>query len=134
MAFKLSKSEIARRDQYIEKLREMRGKVEDQVAIFNEAVTELRTPLDEALTEYAELFEEVRGWAEDIGSEAQAAIDDKSERWQDGDTGQAAQAWATKWSEWEPETLEITWPEDLSIDDIEDAADSIGELPEELEE
>jgi hypothetical protein len=121
MAFKLDKGEIARRDGYANDLRETASKLEDAVREYNEAVMTLRAPIETLLAEYNEKLEEARGFAEDIATTAEGAFDDKSEKWQEGDKGQAVAEWKDAWTSIELEPMEIVWPEDLEDPELEHA-------------
>lgn len=133
MAIKLSKNEIERRDGFATSLRELEGKIEDAFREYNEAIKTLQEPVNRLIEEYNEVIEAARGFAEDIANEAQCVIDDKSERWQDGDKGQAAVAWQQEYENVELEAVEFSWPEDVEPSGF-DRADFIEALPAEPEE
>lgn len=133
MAFKLDKQDTARRNELAADLREAKGKIEDAIAVYNAAVAEARKPLEEALAGYNEVVETARGWAEDIANQADNDISEKSDRWQESDKGTAATEWKDAWEGAEIEELEITFPDDISSDDITDMADILEALPVEAE-
>ena len=62
-----------------------------------EAAFELLTPAIEAvnaaIASYNEVLNEVNGIVEDIASEAESDFNDKSEKWQEGERGQAFSEW-----------------------------------------
>jgi hypothetical protein len=130
MAFKLDKQEKERRDQIVADIYESAGKLEDAIAVYNDEMTKLRGPLDEAIRNYNEVVESARGFAEDIASAADCAIDDKSEKWQDSDNGQAAVLWKDEWESASFDEIEVEYPDDLTIDGIDHAA-TLDQLPEE---
>jgi uncharacterized coiled-coil DUF342 family protein len=134
MAFKLDKQELARREKFEVDLREAAGELEDAVSTYNAAVTELRAPLEAAIEKYNELLEEARGFVEDIASTADGEIDDKSEKWQDGDKGQAAIAWKDAWEQADLEPLSIEFPDELTTTEWPDHADVLDQLPLEAED
>jgi hypothetical protein len=119
MAFKLDKQEIARRDQIKEELVELRGKLEDAVSTYNAALEGLKAPVEEALAAYNVAVEEARGFAEDIANQADNEISNKSEKWQEGEKGQAASEWKDAWENEEFSEVEIQFPEELAIADEE---------------
>jgi len=133
MAFKLSKADTERRDGYANDLRETASKLEDAVREYNDAVMTLRGPIEALLAEYNETLEEARGFAEDIATTAEGAFDDKSEKWQEGDKGQAVAEWKDAWASIELEPIEIEWPEDLAEPEFEHG-DNLDALPVEPEE
>lgn len=134
MAFKLDKQEIARRDELFGDLTDARAKLEDAVSVYNAEVLKLREALDAKLAAYNEVVEEASGFAADIASAADGAIGDKSEKWQEGDRGQAATAWKDEWENASFDAVEIEYPDDLSIDQVDDHASTLSELSEEASE
>lgn len=117
MAFKLSKTEETRRDDYVMQLNELAGKVQDEIAIFNAAVDELKNSVEAALAAYNEVLVEAGGFAEDIASTADGEFDDKSERWQEGDKASEAREWIDAWQGIDFGEIEFTYPE--ALDDFE---------------
>jgi hypothetical protein len=131
MAFKLDKQEIARRERLVGELTEARGKLQDAVSVFNAAVEELKAPLLAALESYNEVIEETRGFVEDIASAADGQFDDKSEKWQEGDKGQQVREWIDAWQNEPFDAIELSFPEELALEDEESDHDGrLENLPE----
>lgn len=131
MAFKLDKQELARSAKLQEELAEARGKLEDEVSAFNAAVEEAKAPVVAALETYNAVVEEARGFAEDIANAADGEIDDKSDKWREGERGQAASEWKDAWESAEFDAVEIEFPEELAIPDEEiDHDGRLEQLPE----
>lgn len=93
MAFKLTKSDLQRRgdlagemnalrDALNEKIDELRGKIEGEVEDIKTARDELNEKIQEA-----------NEWQRDVASEHRSNFEEKSERWQQGDRGQAVEEW-----------------------------------------
>ena len=120
MAFKLTKHDAARRAEHVEKLTEAAAKLEDDV--FNAGFEQLRGPLTAALAEYNSVLAEARGFAEDIASQADSELDEKSERWRDGDRGQAAVAFKDEWEGLALDELELELPDEARLPDEDHAA------------
>ena len=78
--------------------------------------------VEAAIATYQAALDGCAEFATQIGEEAQAAWDDRSERWQDSDKGTAAQEWLTAWSDFAPDEPEP--PEDVSaeFDELPDEA------------
>lgn len=133
MAFKLTKKDLkqrgelagditALRDTLNEKIDDLRGKLEGEVEIIKTA----RDALNEKIQEANE-------WQTGIAEEHRSTFIDKSERWQAGDNGQAADEWI---NELETEideadcdgVIEITFDDcDCnSGEDLENKADDYG--------
>ncbi|MFP3443222.1 hypothetical protein R0K18_36360, partial [Pantoea sp. SIMBA_133] len=69
---------------------------------------------NERIDAYNEQLEEARGFAEDMVSEIDSYMSDRSERWQDGDTGPAYSDWKSEW-------------ENVALDELEHV--EVPELP-----
>src|SRR4051794_17460940 len=122
MAFKLDKQESKRREELLANMKEAESKLEDAVSVYNAALAEQRTKLEAAVTAFNETVAEARGFAEDIARAAEEEIDGKSEKWQEGDKGQAATEWKDAWENVELDDVEVEWPGDLEIADYDQRA------------
>lgn len=129
MVFKLDKKEIARRDEIFATLNETSSKLEDAVSTYNAEMANLRIPLDAALAAYNEAVAEAQSFAEDIVNQADSDISDKSERWQEGERGEEATSWKDEWEGASFDEVEIEYPDDLEIGDLDHAA-TLEQLPE----
>lgn len=67
---------------------DLRGKVETQLAELNTAII--------AFNEARQAFEDFR---DSVYGEIESFVDDKSDRWREGETGAAHEAWKDEWSE-----------------------------------
>ena len=67
--------------------------VESAVDEFNEALAVAREPLEEAISNYNQALAELRGRLESERDEHQSTWDEKTERWQESDRGNAASEW-----------------------------------------
>src|SRR5262245_48455400 len=130
--FKLSKAEIDRRQELVDQLTELRGKLEDAVSEFNSKVEELKAPVTSALEAYNEALGEARSFAEDIASEGDSARDQKSDKWQESERGEASRGWVEEWQNVSLDDIEIEFADDLPFDAPSHAEDLDG-LPVELE-
>lgn len=130
MSFKLSKEELITRAKHVEALNTAWGKVEDAISHYNDRVTELRDEVEKTVGAYNEVVNEVRGFAEDVYTQADQEISDKSERWQEGDKGVAAIEWKTEWENASFDELSIEFPEELNVD-VPDHATDLEGLPDE---
>jgi hypothetical protein len=79
-------------------LEQLVGDATDGLEVLREKIGELVTEFNEKyVTPLAEKMTEAYGFVEDIVNERQTDFDDKSERWQEGERGQAAQSWLQDW-------------------------------------
>jgi hypothetical protein len=129
MAFKLSKDELKRRDDYVKDLNYKWLAVQEAIEQYNERTAALQADVDKAVEEYNETLNEARGFVEDIASEASDEIDDKSEKWQESEKAEAAIEWKDAWEMIDLEEITINYPNDLEIESVSHA-DDLEALPE----
>jgi hypothetical protein len=122
---KLSKQDIARRDAIIKKLAD----ASSRLAAEHEALSAAVDKFNERIDAYNEQLEEARGFAEDMVSEIDSYMSDRSERWQDGDTGQAYSDWKSEWENVALDELEHVEVPELPSTDHGDALDQAPEEP-----
>lgn len=134
MPFKLDKKESKRRADLIERLQERESALEDAVNVFNTGLETLREALRSDIARYNEVISEARGFAEDIASQADSDFDEKSERWQEGDKGQAASQWRSEWENAGLDDVEIEYPADFEFEDESKRSELLEALPEEMSE
>jgi molecular chaperone DnaK (HSP70) len=90
-------------------LNKVYGEADDAKSELEEKISDLVTEFNEKyLAPLNEKIEEARGFVEDIKNERQEEFDDKSERWQEGERGEAAQEWLQSWENAESELSEIS--------------------------
>lgn len=127
---KLTKSQQAERETIVTALREEGGKLEDAVRVFNEKLQTAKGELEAAQTAYNEKLSTARDFAEGVASTTQEYIDDKSEKWQEGEKGQAVAEWQQVWADISLDDVDLGLPDELSepeithADDIENIAES----------
>lgn len=93
MKNQLNKSQYAEFTRFVSEMETLENEI--QTMIDEEIIPEL------AVEEYNTLLEEARLWIEDIARQMQDHIDNRSEDWLDGDTGQAFQDWQESWDSFE---------------------------------
>jgi hypothetical protein len=128
VAFKLSKQETADREGHVERLEKVWGELTEAVNAYNTGVAKLREPVDKAVADYNEALGEAKAFAEQVASRLEGEYDDKSEKWQEGEAGEAAAEFRDAWQSVDLEDLANEWPEDLAIEDP-DHAPELSELP-----
>lgn len=133
MAFNLTKDEIKIRDEIIAALNAAKSKLEDEISAYNERLEALKEPVEAALAAYNEEVEKARSFAEDIATQADSDFSDKSEKWQEGDKGSAANDWKTEWENLSFDAIEIEFPEELIVEDP-NHAESLEQAPETVED
>lgn len=122
MAFRLSKDQAGQRDALANELGALRTKLEEAIVSYNAEVEKLKAPVNAAVDAFNAKADEARNFAAEIASTAADEINNKSDKWQEGDKGQAAQAWTDEWENVELDDFEIAFPDELE-----------GTLPEHME-
>lgn len=133
MAFKLTKAEDATRTQLVSDLRTKATALEDAIREYNERVAALHAEvLAQHVDAYNEAVSNARDFVEEIQTRAQEEFDGKSERWQEGDKGQAAQSWQEEWAGTSLDDIDMDEPQGI-IEPTMDHADTLEGLPEAAE-
>lgn len=113
MTTKFSKDDSKRIADLIHRLGEQR----DVIEALWEPLTELIDKINGEIDAYNEIITEANGVVEDIASEAESAYDEKSEKWQEGDRGQAVYEWFSELQNAQMEEVEqIEVPEQPTLD------------------
>jgi hypothetical protein len=132
VAFKLNKQERVTRDEHVAQLERAWADLVQAVSDYNESEPKLREPVDKAVADYNEVVGEAKSFAEEIANRSEGEYDEKSEKWQEGEKGQAAAEFRDAWQTIDMEEIELAWPEELAIEDP-DHAPELAELPTEAD-
>lgn len=98
----LSKHDTARVSELTEKLNAEFAKLQNEHNVLSEAVAKYNSVIEA----FNETIQEARGFAEDIVSEIDAYMSDRSEKWLEGERGEAYEAWKSEWENVSLEDLE----------------------------
>jgi hypothetical protein len=128
MAFSLNKAERARHGSIAADLSISHQAVVEALAEWSAAVEAATAALRPALESYNTTLADAREFAEDVKSQAEQDISEKSEKWQESERGKAAQEWADLWGAWAPDDFEIAEPEEIEPPS-EDEIEAFAELP-----
>ena len=128
--FKLNKTQQDERDNLIDALRERAQKIHDTIIDYNNIMEEQKDRVIQALNEYNGIMEEARTFVDGIGTKAQDAIDEKSDKWKESENGEKASNFAEEWSNADMFDHEIEFPDPIDPE-MPDHADTIENLPEE---
>lgn len=116
---RLSKHELKQRDEFADALEKARDKVCDAVDDYNHKIAELWTPVSEALEAYNSIAADAQSWREDIVSQMDDYLGERSERWLESDAAQAYQEWKDSWESLSIETFDVAQPEGIDLPEIE---------------
>ncbi len=128
---KLNKGMLTDRDNLCERLRMACGGLEQAVSTSNEVMAEEWEAVEAAVNAYNEIVEEANEWKGEIASEMQGYIDDRSEKWQEGERGQAYMARQQEYQDNDLEAIELDQPEPLELS-TGDQAENLEGLAEEI--
>lgn len=132
---KFNKTQITERDALASIARDRRDNLEKAIDALNDAIKDTLWPaIETAKDEYNEAIQNINAWMEDRASEVSEYIDNKSEKWQEGDKGQQVTSWRDSMQE-SFEMFEQDMPEFLDwMSDVEDASEKLEGFPECAEE
>lgn len=130
---KLSKAQSTQLDTIADALVERYDALDTAIGAYNAAMEEAWTAVDEALGAYNETLSEARELRGDIVDQIQNHIDDKSEKWQDSDKGQAYESWRQQWEQIDLEEVEIDKPDELELN-ADNPEGLFADVPQEIEE
>jgi oligoendopeptidase F len=122
----LSKDQIKERGEHVARLREKHDSLEQAIGVYNAALAENQTTVEEALRELNEEIELGKNWVEAVAQEQNDYFDNKTEKWQEGESGQNYDAWKELYENVTgTDELTIEFPDPIEVPDCE--------LPDELE-
>ena len=117
---------------------EFNGKVETVVETANAEIEELYKTVESALSEYNDAVTEAKAICEETNGDQESYFDERSERWQEGERGEAYREWADSWENAasECDAVDASAPaplEAVAIDATETPHEGLDELPTEFE-
>jgi division protein CdvB (Snf7/Vps24/ESCRT-III family) len=130
MAFKLTRDEIVAKAELAEAISKAWDTVESAVMEYNEKVEQAKVEMREVVTAFNDVAGQVAVFAAGVADRANLEFDERSEKWQEGEDGQAATAWKDEWDDFDSDGIEnVDWPEELVIE--QPMAVDMDALPEE---
>ena len=127
----LSKTQQKELSDLVERLRDSSDLITAAVTKFNETMTFAWDGVAGALEAYNSVIQEANAFREQVAADQQSYIDDRSEKWQESDAGQAYEAWKQEW-EGTLDELQMDPPQEAEEPDLS-AADTLEGLPEQVE-
>jgi hypothetical protein len=115
---KLSRKQEIQKQELAEKMAAAKEGLEVEINAYNGVLQEAWERLEEALSKLNEAIQEAEEFRVEIAGAQEEYYDERSERWQEGDAGQAYQAWKQDW-EMELSEVEMEQPDDLEMPDAE---------------
>lgn len=130
MAFKFTKADKARHAEIVAELRDAHGALESAVEAFNDAVKEAWEAVAEPHGLYLAAVEKAERFRDDMVSQAESDLEDKSEKWQESEAGERAQNWASELRDLSFAEFEAEKPEKAECPDDADI-NAFDEMPQE---
>lgn len=130
---KLDKSQEKRWSELAKTLEGKRQALESAVEAFNGEVVQLWEPVKQALEELNERLQEAEEFREEIHGDMDAYFGERSEKWQEGDIGQAYQEWQSSWETSFDEVCFEQEPLEIEAPDLSETVERFGELQLSLE-
>ena len=132
MAFRLTNRESSLRDEYVHRLRKAHEDVTAAMVDFNEKLDKLTGDVNQAVARYNEVQADAQEFISNITARLEEEVNDKSEKWQESDRGQAASTFLDEWN------IELDPMADLELPPVDDpfvdtGADELENLPTEAE-
>ena len=122
MAFKLTKAEVKEGAQIAAALEEALAILDKACEVFNNDLESMRLVVQDAIDGYNDKLSDARQFSEDLATRFEIEIDEKSEKWQEGEAGSAASELKDAWEALELDDIEADLPDDIKID-LEHASD-----------
>jgi hypothetical protein len=135
MPFKLTRDEIKARDMILVALKAAHTKLEDEIIAYNEKLADMVEAVVDAKDKYNEVLDDARSFAQDVAAQADSDLSERSERWLEGDRGQAANSWKDHWEElgFGLDEIDIEFPEEIELLDT-DHIENLEEAPQSADE
>lgn len=125
---KLTKKDIAERDNLTAELRDKRATLDEAIEAYNTAAATAWSTVEEALAAYNEAFVPAVAWVEEKGDAIAEYIGGKSDKWQESNRGEQFGTWREAFERFDGDAIELDKPEELELA-YDDHADLIDDLP-----
>ena len=124
----LNKDQDKQRNDLLARLELADKAMQDAIAKANEII---ENEVARAIDSYNEVVTDMETFRDEIVGEMSSYYDDRSEKWQDSDTGQAYSGWKDDWEGLDVSPVEaVEVIEDREVDHHDNLANMASELPE----
>lgn len=107
---KLSKHEVEAKDDLLDEYQKKVTKIESLWNEYEDAVN----ALNEAIAELNSTVDDMNSFVQEIVTQMDEYIDEKSEKWQEGDTGTAYLDWKSEW-----ENISISMMDEIPVEGLD---------------
>src|SRR5262245_34126167 len=125
---KFTKTHLDQRDAFAKALRERYDDLSTLVEQYNTTMQTLWDEIATAQDAFNQAIVDARDWLEGVEGEMEKYYNDRSERWQEGDAGQAYQEWMQSVNDCDLTEADLSAPTDLDEPEGADAADNLENL------
>jgi hypothetical protein len=120
---KVSRDQVTERDGLVADLRAKGDQLANAIKQFNTVAAPLIAAVEDALDGYNERLEASREFISNIAETMRSEFDERSERWQDSETGKAADLFIKIWEDIDLEDVDIEVP--LLLEEIDGAEHAV---------
>lgn len=114
--------------------------LQDAITTYNDAITDAFMAVAQAEEGFVDALSDLKSTIDEMVSDWESDFSDKSERWQEGEKGEAARAFIDAWADLDLEAHTIEEPEPVTVDEMPEIewdfglpSDVINDLPTEAE-
>jgi len=132
MAFKLTKAEASAWEKLTDVAQHRLEALNDAIEEFNADMEQIWTKVQDAKDEYNGVVADIKAFAEDIAATWRGEFDDKSEKWQEGDRGQAVSDIIDQWEGIALDESSVEMPD--TVDREDDNVSELADMPTSVEE
>jgi hypothetical protein len=126
----LSKAQDLERDAIAKKLEDGKELLEQAIVVYNQSVAALFEKVSEAAAKYNEIVTEAEEFRESVHGDIDGYMGERSEKWLEGDRGQAYDSWRTEWeSSIDQISLSVDNPDELYVEGDFEEGDNLLNLP-----
>jgi hypothetical protein len=129
---KLTKANLAERDKLASDLRDRATDLDAAIGKYNDAISRAWEELEAHQMAYNEAVADANAWKTEIASDIQNYMDDRSEKWHEGDVASQYESWKEQFEQEELDQVDFAQPEQIEAD-LADAAELLDQLPEEVD-
>lgn len=125
---KLTQAQIKQKNDLLDKLRRKKVILAEAVDLYNSELQDASGKLKDVVDEYNEALVAMTNFINECAEEISSYYEEKSEKWQEGDTGAAYAEWMEAWANGS-EFEEYRFEEPCEADEPDDDFESIEDLP-----
>lgn len=128
---RITKDDSKRKLELVKRLTITEAKLAAAIEVFNGVVTDAWIAVETAQSDYNDVVQESNGFMSDIASEIDGYIDERSDKWREGEAAASYEEWKSGW-ETELDEAALDEPEMISTEFDVYAADVLPDLEDEV--